>query len=239
MFALPPRQRPLSVRAAVRARGGHRATGAARSQARQAGEGAGARHRMNEVAPLIAAMLSIPLGNRYPPLTLSPRSSAGRQLSALLDQIRRAGRKPVLFLFEDAQWADATWAGARSRDRARAAAARAVPDHLPAGIRSTWKGLPDVGAIALQQLDPAEAETSSSASGGWAQAALGSARADRRHGRRRAAVRGGADQERAGIRASWWRTANASASTDLCRRSAIPSTLRGQPDGPASIASRR
>jgi len=64
---------------------------------------------MNEVAPLIAAMLSIPTGSRYPASNLSPAQQRWQTLSALLDQMEGLAKKqPVLMLFEDAHWADAT-----------------------------------------------------------------------------------------------------------------------------------
>src|SRR5271165_4942790 len=43
--------------------------------------------RLNEVAPLIAAMLSIPTGFRYPAPNLSPAQQRRQTLSALLDQM--------------------------------------------------------------------------------------------------------------------------------------------------------
>jgi predicted ATPase len=59
--------------------------------------------RMNEVAPLIASMLSIPLGGRYPPLTLSPAQQRRQTLSALLDQMEGLAKKqPVLALVQTA-----------------------------------------------------------------------------------------------------------------------------------------
>ena len=62
--------------------------------------------RMNEVTPLIASMLSIPAGARYPPLALSPAQQRRQTLSALLDQIEGlANKQPLLMLFEDAHWA--------------------------------------------------------------------------------------------------------------------------------------
>ena len=65
--------------------------------------------RMNEVAPLIASILSIPLGSRYPTLNLSPAQQRRQTFSALLYQMEDLARKqPVLILFEDAHWADAT-----------------------------------------------------------------------------------------------------------------------------------
>jgi len=61
-------------------------------------------------------MLSIPLGRRYPPLNLSPAQQRRQTFSALLGQLEGlANQKPLLILFEDAHWADATsLAGKRS-----------------------------------------------------------------------------------------------------------------------------
>src|SRR5258708_35245079 len=65
--------------------------------------------RTREIAPLIASLLSIPLGTRYPPLGLAPAQQRRQTLPALFDQMEGlARRKPVLMLFEDAHWADAT-----------------------------------------------------------------------------------------------------------------------------------
>src|SRR6516165_3157065 len=65
--------------------------------------------RARAVAPLFAALLSIPFGERYPPLGLSPAQQRRRTLAALLDQFEGlARRQPILLSFEDAQWADAT-----------------------------------------------------------------------------------------------------------------------------------
>ncbi len=67
--------------------------------------------RMNEVAPLIASMLSIPLPAAIPRSSASsPAQQQRRQtLSALIDQMEGLARKqPVLMLFEDVHWADAT-----------------------------------------------------------------------------------------------------------------------------------
>ena len=47
-----------------------------------------ATERMNEVVPLVASMLSIPLGTRYPALTVSPAQQRRLTLSALLDRMR-------------------------------------------------------------------------------------------------------------------------------------------------------
>ena len=64
--------------------------------------------RVQAVAPLFAAMLSIPFGDRYPQLTFSSAQQRRRTLAALLDQFEYARQKPILLLIEDAQWADDT-----------------------------------------------------------------------------------------------------------------------------------
>jgi len=61
------------------------------------------------VAPLLAALLSLDAGGRYPPLKLSATQQRRQTLNALLDlTVGLSRRKPVLLIFEDAHWADAT-----------------------------------------------------------------------------------------------------------------------------------
>src|SRR5208283_5414648 len=110
---------------------------------------------MNEVAPLIAAMLSIPTGARYPPLNLSPAQQRRQTLSALLDQMEGLAKKqPVLMLFEDAHWADATSLEVLDLAIERL---RKLPVLLLVTFRpefeAPWKGLPDVADIALARLE--------------------------------------------------------------------------------------
>jgi class 3 adenylate cyclase len=58
-------------------------------------------------APLIAALLSLPTGDRYPPLDLAPERQKHEILNALLVQLTGlAAERPVLALYEDVQWAD-------------------------------------------------------------------------------------------------------------------------------------
>jgi class 3 adenylate cyclase/predicted ATPase len=62
-----------------------------------------------EVAPLIAALLSVPTGDRYPPLDLSAEALKSRTLEALTEQLDGLSRqRPILVAFEDAHWADPT-----------------------------------------------------------------------------------------------------------------------------------
>src|SRR6516165_4966430 len=57
--------------------------------------------RVEDAAPLFAALLSIPFGERYPLLALSPTQQRRRTLAALLDQFEGlARRQPILFTFE-------------------------------------------------------------------------------------------------------------------------------------------
>src|SRR5262249_33606124 len=64
---------------------------------------------ISETAPLLASLLSIPTGERYPPLALSAAQQRRLTLAALLDRLEALARqKPVLMLFEDVHWADAT-----------------------------------------------------------------------------------------------------------------------------------
>jgi hypothetical protein len=62
-----------------------------------------------EAAPLLAALLSLPTGGRYPPLDLTPQKRKEKTIQALVAQVHGlAARQPVLMLFEDAQWSDPT-----------------------------------------------------------------------------------------------------------------------------------
>src|SRR5271163_3471168 len=58
---------------------------------------------------LIAEMLSLFGGDRFPPLDLSPQRKKERTLAALLRQLQAlARRQPILMIFEDLHWIDPT-----------------------------------------------------------------------------------------------------------------------------------
>jgi predicted ATPase len=58
---------------------------------------------------LIAEMLSLSGGERFPPLDLSPQRKKERTLAALLRQLQAlARRQPILMIFEDLHWIDPT-----------------------------------------------------------------------------------------------------------------------------------
>jgi class 3 adenylate cyclase/predicted ATPase len=60
-----------------------------------------------EAVPLFAALLSIPLGADYAPLTVSPEQQKQKTLQAFLAIfLRIAAQQPVLFVMEDLHWVD-------------------------------------------------------------------------------------------------------------------------------------
>ncbi len=120
-----------------------------------------ATERTNEVAPLIASMLSIPSENRYPPLGLSPAQQRRQTLSALVGQMEGLSRrKPVLILFEDAHWADATSLEVLelALERLRRLPVLLLITHRPE-FEPSWKGQAEVATLEVRRLDPSEAET--------------------------------------------------------------------------------
>ncbi|MBR0883000.1 class 3 adenylate cyclase [Bradyrhizobium japonicum] len=65
--------------------------------------------RIAETAPLLADLLGIPIGDRYPPLDLTPGARKAKTLEAPLTLVEGlAARRPVLMIFEDAHWSDPT-----------------------------------------------------------------------------------------------------------------------------------
>jgi class 3 adenylate cyclase/tetratricopeptide (TPR) repeat protein len=66
-----------------------------------------ATERLDEAVPLLAALLGLSAGERYPPLNLSPERQKQRTLEVLIAQL--AGRtrdRPVVELYEDVHWVD-------------------------------------------------------------------------------------------------------------------------------------
>jgi predicted ATPase len=60
-----------------------------------------------EAVPLFASLLSLPLGNSYAPLNISPEQQKQKTLHAILTLLlRRAAQQPLLFVMEDLHWID-------------------------------------------------------------------------------------------------------------------------------------
>ena len=111
-------------------------------------------HDLGEAVPLLAGLLSIPTGDRYPALDLSPQKRKEKTLHALLTQLEGlAARQPVLLVAEDAHWADSTSLELFELivNRASSLPLLAIvtfrPDFVP-----PWVGRPQVTLISLNRL---------------------------------------------------------------------------------------
>ncbi len=116
---------------------------------------------VNEVAPLFAELLSVPTGNRYPSLVMSPERQKERTLAALADQVAGLARsKPVLMIVEDAHWIDPTTLESVDLAIARAETQRllVVVTFRPEFI-AKWVGRPNVTLITMNRLSKRQGAT--------------------------------------------------------------------------------
>jgi class 3 adenylate cyclase/predicted ATPase/ABC-type transport system involved in cytochrome c biogenesis ATPase subunit len=117
--------------------------------------------QVESVARLFAALLSIPYGERYAPLALSPTQQRRQTLAALLDQIEGLARQqPILLFFEDAHWADATSLELLDLTVERV---RQLPVLALCTFRSEfeppWVDLSNVSTLTLGRLDRSDVES--------------------------------------------------------------------------------
>ncbi|WP_439392267.1 BTAD domain-containing putative transcriptional regulator [Bradyrhizobium sp. PMVTL-01] len=113
---------------------------------------------LSEAAPLIANLLSVPTGNRYPPLDLTPQKQKEKTLRALLTQLEGlAAREPVLVLFEDVHWIDPTSLELLDLtvDRVPALPVLLIITFRPEFV-PPWIGRPQVTFLTLNRLSPAQ-----------------------------------------------------------------------------------
>jgi class 3 adenylate cyclase len=126
---------------------------------------------LGEAVPLLAALLSIPTGERWPPVDLTPQRQKKRTLRALVAQIEGlAARQPLLMLFEDAQWSDPTSLELYDLiiDRVPALRALLIVTFRPE-FTAPWIGRPHVTTIGLNRLAPRQrAEMIAGVTGGKA-----------------------------------------------------------------------
>jgi class 3 adenylate cyclase/tetratricopeptide (TPR) repeat protein len=109
---------------------------------------------LSEAVPLLADLLSIPTGNRYPPLNLTPQKRKEKTLHAQLTQLEGlAARQPVLMVWEDVHWSDPTTLESLDLLVDRAPRLRVLmiltfrPEFTP-----PWIGRPDVTMLTLNRL---------------------------------------------------------------------------------------
>ena len=122
---------------------------------------ASAASRVQAATPLFATLLSIPFGARYPTLALSPAQQRRKTLAALLDRVESlALQRPILFLFEDAHWADATSLELLDLtiERVRQLPVLVLFTFRPE-FEPPWVGLPNVSVLTLARLDRSDVES--------------------------------------------------------------------------------
>jgi class 3 adenylate cyclase/tetratricopeptide (TPR) repeat protein len=105
--------------------------------------------------PLIAALLSIPTGERYPPLGLNPVQQRRQTFATLLDQLECLARQQsVLVVCEDMHWADATTLELfdLTVDRIRGLPILVLMTFRPE-FEPPWTGLANVSMLPLDRLD--------------------------------------------------------------------------------------
>jgi class 3 adenylate cyclase/predicted ATPase len=110
-------------------------------------------------AALIAEMLSLPNNGRYSALELTPQQRRQKTLEALTAQIETLSRqKPVLMIFEDAQWADPTSLEAFGRvvDRIRTLKVLLLVTFRPE-FDAPWVGRPYVTTLTINRMAEHEA----------------------------------------------------------------------------------
>jgi len=108
----------------------------------------------SEVVPLLADLLSIPIGDRYPKLDLAPQKRKEKTLRALVAQAEGlAARQPLLMVMEDVHWIDPTSHESLDLIFDRSPSLRALlivtfrPEFTP-----PWTGRPNVTLLSLSRL---------------------------------------------------------------------------------------
>jgi predicted ATPase len=111
---------------------------------------------LSKVVPLLADLLSIPTGDRYPALDLTPQKQREKTLHAQVAQMEGlAARQPLLMVFEDAHWSDPTTRESLDLLVDRVPTLRVLviitfrPEFSP-----PWIGRPHVTMLTLNRLPP-------------------------------------------------------------------------------------
>ncbi len=106
------------------------------------------------IAPIFAALLSLPGEDRFGPLDLTPQQLRHRTIEALIDQVLALSRqRPVLFVVEDVHWIDPSTGDfvgeimSRITDQAVFMLITYRPEYAP-----LWSDHPHLTAVALNRL---------------------------------------------------------------------------------------
>jgi AAA ATPase domain/Adenylate and Guanylate cyclase catalytic domain len=109
---------------------------------------------LSEAIPLLAGLLSIPTGDRYPTLDLTPQKRKEKTLHAQLAQLEGlASHQPVLMVYEDVHWSDPTTRESLDLLIDRVTSLRVLviltfrPEFTP-----PWVGRPHVSLLSLSRL---------------------------------------------------------------------------------------
>jgi class 3 adenylate cyclase len=115
-----------------------------------------ANKELNEAVPLLADFLSIPIGDRYPPLNLTAQQRKQRTLHVQVAQVEGlAARQPLVMLWEDIHWSDPTTLELLDLliDRAATLRVLMIVTFRPE-FASPWVGRPQVTLLSLNRLPP-------------------------------------------------------------------------------------
>ena len=113
---------------------------------------------LSEAVPLLADLLSISTGHRYPPLNLTPQKRREKTLYAQLLQIEGlAAQQPVLMVWEDVHWSDPTTRESLDLlvDRVPALRVLVIITFRPE-FAAPWVGNSHVTLLTLNRLRPRE-----------------------------------------------------------------------------------
>jgi class 3 adenylate cyclase len=107
-----------------------------------------------EAVPLLAALLSVPVGEAWPALDLTPQRQKQRTLEVLVGQVAGlAARQPVVTVYEDAHWIDPTSLELLDLliDRIQGLPALLVVTYRPE-FTPPWTGYAHVTSLSLSRL---------------------------------------------------------------------------------------
>jgi class 3 adenylate cyclase len=110
--------------------------------------------KLEQSVPLIAALLGIPTGGRYPRIDLTPQRQKELTLEALLEQLMAlAAQQPVLVVHEDVHWIDPTTQEFLSLalERTQLLPVLTIITFRPE-FTPPWAGQPHVSEVALNRL---------------------------------------------------------------------------------------